>query len=82
MTREEVFAKVTEIFKEVFDDDSLEITDETSAKDIEEWDSLMHITLISTMEEEFGISFKLKEVTSLENVGMTVDLIFSKVSRE
>ena len=80
MTRENVTKKVADIFKEVFDDDSLVISDDTAAGDIEDWDSLMHISLITAIENEFNIKFKLKEVTSLQNVGDTIDLIMEKIN--
>lgn len=80
MTREMVTEKVSDIFKEVFDDESLVISDHTAADDIEDWDSLMHISLITAIENEFNIKFRLKEVTSLQNVGETIDLIMEKIN--
>lgn len=75
MERNEIFKKVNEIFVDVFDDDSIVIGEETSAKDIEDWDSLTHITLISAVEEEFGIKFSMKDVLGMKNVGEMVDII-------
>lgn len=75
MDREEIFKKVNEIFVDVFDDDSIKINENTSAADIEDWDSLTHITLISTIEEEFGIKFQMKDVIGMKNVGEMVDII-------
>ncbi|MCR5421063.1 MAG: acyl carrier protein [Lachnospiraceae bacterium] len=79
MTREEIMDKVNEIFREVFDDDSLVITDSTNSEDIEDWDSLEHISLIISMEKEFDMKFDIKEVNKLENVGQMVDMIKSKM---
>lgn len=79
MTREEVMAKVTEIFRDVFDDDELIITDATNSSDIEDWDSLEHIALIVSMEKEFDMKFDIKEVNKLENVGGMIDMIMSKM---
>ena len=79
MSREEVFEKVTDIFRDVFDDDDLVITDSTNADDIEDWDSLEHISLIVSMEKEFSVKFDIKTVNSLENVGQMIDLIVSMV---
>lgn len=79
MTREEVMAKVTEIFRDVFDDDELIITDATNSSDIEDWDSLEHIALIVSMEKEFNMKFDIKEVNKLENVGGMIDMIMSKM---
>lgn len=70
---------VQRIFREVFDDDTLVIEDSTNSSDIEDWDSLEHITLVVTMEKEFGLKFDLKEVNELANVGEMVDLIASKL---
>lgn len=75
MERSKIFEKLNEIFRDVFDDDSITITDSTSAKDIEDWDSLTHITLISEIEEEFGIKFAMKDVIGMQNVGEMVDII-------
>lgn len=75
MTREDIFAKVQEIFREVFDDEELVITDETNSDDIEDWDSLEHISLIVSMEKEFNLKFDIKQVNKLENVGQMVDMI-------
>ena len=79
MSREEIMEKVNEIFRDVFDDDTLVITDETNSDDIEDWDSLEHISLIISMEKEFGLKFDLKDVNKLENVGQMVDMIRSKL---
>lgn len=77
MKREEVFEKVQEIFRDVFDDEDLCITDETNSDDIEDWDSLEHIALVVSMEKEFGLKFDIKQVNKLENVGQMIDLIVS-----
>ncbi len=72
--------KVQRIFREVFDDDTLVIKDSTNSSDIEDWDSLEHISLVVSMEKEFDLKFDLKEVNKLANVGEMVDLIASKLS--
>ena len=79
MTRQQIFEAVQEIFQDVFDDEALVITDETNADDIEDWDSLEHITLIVAMEKEFKMKFDIKEVNKLENVGGMIDLIKRKL---
>ncbi len=79
MTREELFEKITEIFREEFDDDTLVIVDETNAADIEDWDSLAQVELIMTMEKEFNMKFNIKEVRELKNVGEMADLIMGKL---
>ncbi len=82
MSREEIMEKVNEIFRDVFDDDTLVITDETNSDDIEDWDSLEHISLIISMEKEFGLKFDIKEVNKLENVGQMVDMIRNKLDEK
>ena len=77
MKREEIFAKLTGVFRDVFDDEELTIADATTADDIEDWDSLTHITLLSSVEDEFGIRFDMKAVHGLKNVGEMADLIAS-----
>ncbi len=79
MTHEEIMEKVRRIFREVFDDETLEIKDSTNSSDIEDWDSLEHIALVVSMEKEFDLKFDLKEVNALANVGEMVDLIASKL---
>lgn len=80
MTREQIFSEVTEIFRDVFDDDELIIKDETNSDDIEDWDSLEHINLVVAMEKRFSMKFNLKEVGKLANVGEMVDLIERKLA--
>ena len=79
MSRDEIMEKVNEIFRDVFDDETLVITDSTNSDDIEDWDSLEHISLIISMEKEFGLKFDIKEVNKLENVGQMVDMIRDKL---
>ena len=78
MTREYVYEKMNEIFRNVFDDDSIELDDETSADDIEDWDSLEQINLVVSIENEFEMMFDMNEIADLANVGEMVDLILSK----
>lgn len=75
MTREEVYEKLNLVFQDVFDDDELTVCDETTAADVEGWDSLIHITLIDSVEEEFDIHFDMKTVVKMKNVGEMVDAI-------
>lgn len=73
--REAVFARMLHVFKDVFDDDSLEITEETAAKDIDAWDSLMHVTLCVALEQEFGVRLNAQEIANLNNVGSFLNLL-------
>ncbi len=75
MTREDIFARLTDIFRNVFDDDEIVLTDSTTADDIEDWDSLEQINLLVAIEKRFNIKFQLADVSHLENVGAMVDLV-------
>ncbi|MBE6888220.1 MAG: acyl carrier protein [Ruminococcaceae bacterium] len=75
MTREAIFEELTEIFRDIFDDEEIELTDETTADDIEDWDSLEQINLLVAIEKKFSIKFKLDEVSHLANVGDMVNLV-------
>ena len=79
MERSEILAKVEEIFREELELDDLVLTDETTAEDVEGWDSLSHIQLVAAMEEAFGIEFKSREILSWDNVGDLIDSIQKKV---
>ena len=74
MTRNEIFEKLNDIFSDVFDED-ITVTAETTAADVEDWDSLTHITLISEVEDCFGIKFSMKDVLGMKNVGEMADII-------
>ena len=82
MTREEVMKTLNEIFCNVFDDDTIVLTDKTNANDIEDWDSLEQINLIVNIENEFGMMFDMAEVSDLANVGEMADLIMRKAAEE
>jgi acyl carrier protein len=70
-----IYARLAEIFQDVFDEDSIELTPELSAKDVDGWDSLTHIRLILTIEKAFKIKFSTSEIGKLENVADLVALI-------
>ena len=80
MTREEIYKELTEVFRDVFDDESICIDDDTTAADIDDWESLMHITLISAVEDTFDMKFDMKDVLSMKNVGEMVDIITDAVN--
>ena len=80
MSREEILSKVNDVFHDVFDDDSIVVVDSTTADDVEDWDSLMHITLISEIESAFGMKFQMKDVVGMQNVGEMLDIIEKAVS--
>ncbi|MCR4591433.1 MAG: acyl carrier protein [Lachnospiraceae bacterium] len=78
MTREEVYERLNPLFREFFDDDSITVTDATTADDIEEWDSFEHINLIVAVEKEFSIKIPMGKVTTMKNVGEMVNIILSE----
>ncbi|MBR6618388.1 MAG: acyl carrier protein [Oscillospiraceae bacterium] len=78
MNREQVRAKLTEVFQDVFDDDDIVLTDATSAKDIEDWDSLEHINLIAAVERAFRMRFTVREVSGMKNVGEMLDILMGR----
>lgn len=75
MTREEVFERLNRVFREVFDDDGIEVTDTTTADDIEDWDSFEHINLVVAIEEEFSFKIPMGKTVTMKNVGEMADLI-------
>jgi acyl carrier protein len=74
-----VLTSLNEVFQSVFDDDELVVTRATTAKDIEGWDSLMHVTLVVNVEKAFGIRFRSSEIAGLKSVGELVDLLEQKI---
>lgn len=80
MTRDCVYEKLNRIFQDVFDDELLEITDDTTSDDIEDWDSLEQINLIVAIEKKFEIKFQMEEIIGLRNVGEMVDIILKKLT--
>ena len=72
MTKNEIYERLTAVFRDVFDDETIEICDKTTADDIEDWDSIEHITLIGAVESEFKVRFKMGEVSGMKNVGEMV----------
>jgi acyl carrier protein len=80
MTTSEINTEVTNIFRTVLKNPSLELTGSTTAQDVEGWDSLSNIVLISEVEKHFDIKFKLREILKLKNVGELCDSILKKIS--
>ena len=79
MTRAELLEKTAEVIRNNFDDDELEITDATTASDVEDWDSLEQINILVALEKTFATKFAVSEVEGLQNVGEMVDLIEKKL---
>lgn len=80
--RAEIQQRLNKVFREVFDDDSLEIFDEMTAKDITDWDSLTHIILVVAVEKEFNVRLNAAEVGNLKNVGGMLDLLAERSTRK
>lgn len=80
MDRKEVFDKLNMVFREVFDDEEIEVLDVTTAEDIEDWDSFEHVNLIMAIEQAFHIKFGLDEVIDMKNVGDMVNAILERVN--
>lgn len=81
MDRETVKKRLTAVFRDVFDDDGIELSDSTTADDIEAWDSLEHITLISAVEKEFKMRFTMKEVSGMKNVGEMINIVAERAKK-
>ena len=80
MSNEEIKTNLTEIFVDIFDDASIVLERKTTARDIEDWDSLAQISLLVAIEKEFNIKLSLEEVKALSNVGDMLDVIHEKVN--
>ena len=81
MDREAVRNRLEKVFRDVFDDDSIELTDKTTADDIDAWDSLEHISLISAVEKAFKMRFTMKEVSGMKNVGEMIDIVAERAKK-
>jgi len=79
MERDDILAKVQEVFRDELEVEDLVLTDETTADDVEEWDSLSHVQLVVALEKAFGIKFTSREILSWDNVGDLVDCIARKI---
>jgi acyl carrier protein len=80
MTRPAVFEALNDIFEDVLDLDKVELTEGTTAEDIEEWDSLSHIRLVVSIEQHYGFKFSTAEIEALKSVGDLVDCILAKTA--
>jgi acyl carrier protein len=78
MEKTAVYTKLTVVFRDVFDEDELQLTPETTADDVDGWDSLTHIRLVLAVSKAFGVKFSASEIGSLKNVGEFADMIEKK----
>ena len=74
----DVLKRLNEVFRDVFDDDDIVVTPNTTADDIEDWDSIEHITLIGAVEDEFKMKLKMGEVSGMNNVGDMLKIIMAR----
>ncbi|MGA2408663.1 MAG: acyl carrier protein [Bacteroidales bacterium] len=79
MERTELVSKLTAVFRKVFKNNSLNLTNELTANDVDNWDSLSHMLLITEIENTFSIKFKLKDLNKMRKVGDMIDIIMSKL---
>lgn len=80
LDRSELLKRLNIVFCDVFEDDDIELHEAMTAEDIDEWDSLMHITLVISAESEFGIKLKAAEVGKLANVGALLDILIERAT--
>ncbi len=75
LTRADILEQISEILKDVFGDNSLKITENTTANDIAKWDSLNHITIMMSIEDQFSIEFDMEKMHTLKNIGAIIDIV-------
>lgn len=80
MEKAEILSKLTAIFRKIFSNDSLILSNELTANDVENWDSLTHMLLITEIENSFSIKFKLKDLNKMKNVGNLIEIIETRLS--
>ncbi|MCI2088597.1 MAG: acyl carrier protein [Prevotella sp.] len=80
MTKAELMEKLQELMRDVFDNDEIEIDEDTTAEDIEEWDSLTNIQLVDAIEKAFGLKLTSKEIVSWDDVGEMADALLNKIN--
>jgi acyl carrier protein len=79
MERSDIILNLKRILSETLEHSNFEIVDELTAKDVDGWDSLSHMMIITQIEKDFGIKFKLRDLNKLNNVGALIDVIQSKL---
>ncbi|WP_431157710.1 acyl carrier protein [Winogradskyella poriferorum] len=79
METEQINSTLTEIFRKTFKSETLDLSNSLTASDVDGWDSLTHMILITEIENTFGLKFKLKDLNKMKNVGVLIDIIQSKL---
>jgi acyl carrier protein len=82
MTNEEIHAKLQDVFRTIFDDDNIVLTADTTADDIEKWDSLNQVRIILACQQVFNVKLNARKVNTLENVGQMIDYLSAALKRE
>jgi acyl carrier protein len=80
MDKAEILKKVNDVFVDVLDNDKIVLKNETTANDVEDWDSLHHIQLVVAIEKQFKIRFASREIQSWKNIGEMIDSISAKIN--
>ncbi len=80
MTREEILKNIETTIREIFDDETLQISEDTKSDDVEGWDSLEHINIVGAIEKQFKIKFDISEIIKLTNIGAFVNVIDKKIN--
>ena len=75
MNRQEILSTLQSVYRDILDDENIVLTEETTAEDIEEWDSLTHVQIVAEIQKEFDVKFSAKEMLLWENVGDIIDAI-------
>ncbi len=79
MNKVEIYEKITGVLRQVLDNDAIEAVPEMSADDVDEWDSLSHISIVLGIEQAFGVRFATPEIAQFENIGQLADLVVEKI---
>ena len=80
MSQANILERLQPIFRDVFDDEDITVRPETTAEDVEGWDSLMHVSLMINIERAFGVRFSTTEVASMTNVGELARLLEQRIA--
>ena len=80
MNRKEVIEKLSPVFRKILNNESLILTNELTANDVDNWDSLSHMLLIDEIENAFSVKFKLRELNKMKNVGALIDILLLKLN--
>ena len=80
MTRSDIFSELTPVFRDVFNQPGLILTEDLTANDVDNWDSLSHMVMITEVEQRFNIKFKLRDINKMRNVGDLVTILSERIA--